>query len=101
MSIPASVMTGPNLTTDPHRDLIRRIIEARTAYERLTGLAPLVIYVNGPIKQALADRGLKEGGEVAGMKILASPESVADMAICSRDQELFKSAAAARTGRKK
>jgi hypothetical protein len=83
-------MTSPDFSVDPYRDLIRNIIEARAAYERLCGLAPTLIHVNGPIKIALEKRGLREGGQVAGMRIVASPESIADMAICSRDEDLFK-----------
>lgn len=96
-------MNSPIFSSDPNRDLIRRIVEARGAYEKLNGDAPLVIYVNGPLKKALAEKGLQEGGEVAGMKILASPESVADQAICSRDRGLFKPivANAPKSGRKK
>jgi hypothetical protein len=81
-----SVVTAPIFTSDPNADLIRRIIEARQGYERLCGLPPTCIHVNGVIREALAARGLKE---VAGMKVIASPESVADMAICSRDEGLF------------
>jgi hypothetical protein len=99
VSIPASVMSSPDFSTDPHRDLIRRIIEARAAYERLSGQAPTLIYVNGPIKLALEGKGLQEGSEVAGLKIVASPESVADQAICSRDHDLFKPAAAQKPAR--
>lgn len=94
-------MTAPNFTSDPNADLIRRIIEARQVYERLCGLPSTCIHVNGAIREALAARGLRE---VAGMKVIASPESVADMAICSRDEDLFKAAAvpkSARTGRTK
>lgn len=83
------VMTSPDFSVDPYRDLIRNLIDARTSYEKLCGFAPKFVHVNGPIKIALAKRGLTEGGEVAGMKILASPESIADMAICSRDPDLF------------
>lgn len=86
----SSVMTAPDFSVDPYRDVIRNIIEARTAYERLCGFAPTLIHVNGPIKIALAKRGLSEGSQVAGMRIIASPESIGDMAICSRDEDLFK-----------
>lgn len=82
-----SVPTAPNFASDPNADLIRRIIEARQGYERLCGVPPTCIHVNGAIREALATRGLKE---VAGMKVIASPESVVDMAICSRDEDLFK-----------
>jgi hypothetical protein len=82
-----SVMTAPIFTSDPNADLIRRIIEARQGYERLCGVPPTCIHVNGAIREALIARGLRE---VAGVKVIASPESVADMAICSRDEELFK-----------
>lgn len=85
------VMTAlPDPTPDPYRDIIQRIIEARGGYQRLCGFPPLVIHVNGPLRRALLSRGFKEGGEVAGMRILSSPESIADMAICSRDPDLFK-----------
>jgi len=90
VSIPTSVMGIPDFSVDPYRDLVRNLIEARATYERLCGFAPLVVHVNGPIKVALERRGFKEGGEVAGMRIMASPESIADMAICSRDEDLFK-----------
>ena len=86
-------MTAPDLSVDANRDLLRRIIEARAAYERLCGFAPTCIHVNGPFLKALVAKGFKEGAEIAGMKIMASPESIADMALCSRDQDLFKSAA--------
>jgi hypothetical protein len=85
-----SVVTAPIFSSDPNADLIRRIIEARQGYERLCGVPPTCIHVNGAIREALAARGLRE---VAGMKVVASPESVADMAICSRDEGLFKAAA--------
>jgi hypothetical protein len=84
------VMTAPDLAVDPFQDLIRRIIEARAGYEHLCGLPPTVIHVNGPLRLALLRKGFHEGGEVAGMRILHSPESIADMAICSRDPDLFK-----------
>ena len=84
------VMTAPDYSTDPYQDIVRRVIEARVGYERLCGFPPTVIHVNGPLKKALLAKGFKEGGEVAGMRILSSPESVADMAICSRDPDLFK-----------
>jgi hypothetical protein len=84
------VMGIPDFSVDPHRDLLRNLIEARSAYERLCGFAPKFVHVNGPIKAALEKRGMKEGSEVAGMRIIASPESIADMAICSRDEDLFK-----------
>jgi hypothetical protein len=92
-----SVVTAPIFSSDPNADLIRRIIEARAAYERLCGCAPTCIHVNGPIREALAARGLKE---IAGMKAIASPESIADMAICSRDEDLFKPPALVKKGRK-
>ena len=83
-------MTPPDLKTDPYQDIVRRIIEARVGYERLCGFQPTVIHVNGPLRKALLERGFKEGGQIAGLTILSSPESVADMAICSRDPDLFK-----------
>jgi len=83
-------MTAPDYSTDPYRDLTRSIIEARAGYERLCGFPPTVIHVNGPLRKALFSKGYKEGGEIAGMRIMSSPESVADMALCSRDAELFK-----------
>ena len=82
-------MTPPDYSVDPYQDLIKRIIEARAGYERLCGFPPTVIHVNGPLRLALLKKGFKEGGEVAGMRILSSPESIADMAICSRDPDLF------------
>lgn len=83
-------MSAPDYSVKFDGTLIRRIIEARTAYENLCGFAPTCLHVNGPVLKALVERGLQEGAEVAGMKIVASPESIADMAICSRDQDLFK-----------
>ena len=86
----SAVITAPDLSTDPYQDIIRRIIEARSGYERLCGLSPTVIHVNGPILAALNKRGFKEGGEIAGMKILTIPPgSTADAAICSRNPGLF------------
>lgn len=84
MSVPLSLMAS-----DPNADLVRRIIEARICYERLCGIPPTIIYVNGPIKIALATKGYADGKEVAGMKVMSSPESIADQAICSRDADLF------------
>jgi len=84
------VMTAPDYTADPYQDIVRRVIEARVGYERLCGFAATVIHVNGPLRLALLKKGFKEGGVVAGMKIISSPESIADMAICSRDPDLFK-----------
>lgn len=84
------VMTAPDYSVDPYQDIVRRVIEARTAYERLCGLPPLYIHVNGPLRLALLKRGYQEGADIAGMRILSSPESIADMAICSRDADLFK-----------
>lgn len=85
-----SVMTAPDYSTDPYQDLVRRIIEARVGCERLCGFPPTVIHVNGPILAALGQKGFKEGGEIAGMKIVARLGSVADAVICSRDPDLFK-----------
>ena len=82
-------MTAPNFSTDPQADLIRRIIEARGAYERLCGAPPTCIHVNGAILNALTDKGFKEGDEVAGMKIVMSPQCIGDIAICSRYESLF------------
>lgn len=101
MNNPVSVMGIPDFSVDPYRDLIRTIIEARAAYERLCGLAPMFIYVNGPIRLALIKKGFQERGEIAGMKIIMSPESVADMAICSRDEHLFEPVQAVRLPRGK
>lgn len=84
------VMTQPDYSTDPYRDLTRRIIDARVGYENLNGFPPTVIHVNGPLRLALLRKGFKEGGDIAGMRIISSPESIADMAICSRDPDLFK-----------
>jgi len=84
-----TVMTAPNFTSDPNSDLIRRIIEARQGYEKLCGFPPTVLHVNGSLRLALQKKGFHEGGEVAGMRIFHSPESIADMAICSRDPDLF------------
>lgn len=86
---PSSVITAPDYSVDQNLGLIRKIIEARAAYESLCGFAPTVIHVNGPIKIALAKKGLTAGCEVAGMKIIDSPESIGDVAICSRDEDLF------------
>lgn len=83
-------MTAPDLSVDPYRDIVRRIIEAAAGYESLCGLRPTVIHVNGPYMAALGARGFKEGGEIAGMKIVSRLGSVADAAICSRDPDLFK-----------
>lgn len=87
------VMTAPDYSSDPYRDIVRRVIEARVGYERLNGLQPTVIYVNGPIREALTSKGFTEGREVAGMRVVSSPDSVIDMAICSRDEYLFKAPA--------
>lgn len=84
-----TIVSSPIFASDPNTDLIRRIIEARAAYERLCGCAPTCIHVNGPLRDALAARGLRD---VAGMKVVDSPDSVADVAICSRDADLFKMA---------
>jgi hypothetical protein len=84
------VMTPPDYSADPYRDLTQRIIEARVGYQRLCGFPPTVIHVNGPLRLALLGKGFAEGGEIAGMRIISSPESIADMAICSRDADLFK-----------
>ena len=89
MNTPTAIMCAPDFSVKFDGTLIRRIIEARTAYQNLCGFAPTCIYVNGPILKALIERSLKEGSEVAGMKIVASPESIADMAICLRDDQLF------------
>ncbi len=84
------VMTSlPDSIPDPYRDIVQRIIEARIGYQRLCGFPPLVIHVNGPLRRALFARGFTEGTDVAGMRIISSPESVSDMAICSRDADLF------------
>lgn len=85
-------MTAPDYSTDPYQDLIRRIIEAASAYQALNGFRPTVIHVNGPLRVALFKKGFAEGAEVAGMRIISSPESVADMALCSREADLFKPA---------
>jgi hypothetical protein len=92
VSIPASVITTPDFSASAsaNGDLIRRVIEARTSYERLCGFAPTCIHVNGLILKALLGKGFKVGAEIAGMRIIASPESIADMALCSRDENLFK-----------
>jgi hypothetical protein len=87
--LPTSIMTAPNFSSDVNHDLIRRIIDARIAYEKLCGSPPTCIHVKGPILVALAERGLKEGGQVAGMKIIARVGAPADEAICSRDEHLF------------
>lgn len=84
------VMTAPDYSADPYQNLIQRIIQARVGYERLCGFPPTVIHVNGPLRLALLRKGFKEGGEIGGMRIISSPESIADMAICSRDQDLFR-----------
>ena len=83
-------MSSPNMISDPNTDLIRRIIEARQGYERLCGVPPTCIHVNGSILKALISRGFYLGVQLAGMTVIASPESVADQAICSRDPDLFK-----------
>jgi hypothetical protein len=82
-----SVMTAPDFSVDPNRDLIRRIIEARTAYERLCGVAPTCIHVGPAMWEALAGRGMR--AEVAGLKIIASPPWAQDVALCSRDENMF------------
>jgi hypothetical protein len=82
-----TIVSSPIFASDPNTDLIRRIIEARQGYERLCGVPPTCIHVNGPIRAALEARGLKE---VAGMKVVDRLGSVADAAICSRDEDLFK-----------
>jgi hypothetical protein len=81
-------MTAPDFSVDPNNDLIRRIIDARNSYERLTGSAPTCIYLKPAFIEALTSRGFKNGA-VAGMKIIARPESAIDEAICSRDERLF------------
>jgi hypothetical protein len=83
-------MTAPDFSVDANRDLIRRIIDARTAYEKLCGLPPTCIHVKGPFLLVLADKGFKEGAQVAGMKIIARTGAPADEAICSRDEHLFR-----------
>lgn len=83
-------MTAPDLSVDPYRDIVRRVIEARAGYERLCGFPPTVIHVNGPIRRALLQKGFTEGAEIAGMRMISSPESIGDMAICSRDPDLWK-----------
>lgn len=93
MTAPVSVMTAPDLSVNANGDLIRRIIEARTCYERLCGMPPTCIHVASPFVEALASQGFKVGAEVAGMRIVASPVSIADMAVCSRDDRLFMTAA--------
>jgi hypothetical protein len=89
----SSVMTAPDFSADTNGDLIRRIIEAAAGYERLCGFRPTCIHANGPILKALVAKGFRVGTDIAGMKIIASPESIADMAICSRDDRLFYYAA--------
>jgi hypothetical protein len=83
------VMTAPDYSTDPYQDLIRRIIDAASAYHLLNGFRPTLIHVNGPLRVALFKKGFAEGAEVAGMRIISSPESIADQALCSRDADLF------------
>lgn len=78
------------MTSDPYASLLRQIIDMRTSYHGVCGVPPTILWVNGPIKKALAAKGYPAGvAEVAGMKIMASPESVADQAICSREADLF------------
>jgi hypothetical protein len=84
------VMTVPDYSTDPYLNLVRQIIESRTAYERLCGLPPTVLHVDEPMLAALEKKGFCEGAEVAGMKIIGRPGNLADTAICSRDADLFK-----------
>ena len=90
MSAPSSVMTPPDFSTDPNGDLIRRFIEARAAYEKLCGQPPTCVHVNGATLRALEAKGFKEGAQIAGMKIIARTGPIADRAICSRDEGLFK-----------
>jgi hypothetical protein len=78
------------MDSTPHIDLIRRLIEARTCYENLCGTAPTCVHVNGSMLRALAAKGFKEGASVAGMKIIARTGPIADPAICSRDEGLFR-----------
>lgn len=89
MSIPSSAMTRPDFSVDPYRNVVGMVIDARNAYERLCGMPPTCIYLAGPLLQALSDRGFKEGDQIAGLKIIARTGSVADPAICSRDEHLF------------
>ena len=84
MSAPLDLMAS-----DQNMDLIRRIIEARVAYERLCGAPPTCIHLAGTLRLALSERGFKAGALVAGMKIVARTGAVADEAICSRDEHLF------------
>jgi hypothetical protein len=84
MSTPMSVMAS-----DPYANLLRQIIDMRASYERVCGVPPVILWVNGPIRAALEAKGYRLGAEVAGMKIMASPESATDHAICSREVELF------------
>jgi hypothetical protein len=70
-------------------DLIRLIIDFRTAYERLCGEAPTCLHVSGPTAEALTERGFKPGSLVAGMKIVPRLGDAVDEAVCSRDEKLF------------
>ena len=83
-------MTPPDFSTDPNGDLIRRFIEARAAYEKLCGVPATCVHVNGAALRALKAKGFQEGTQVAGMKIIARTGPIADMAICSRDEGLFR-----------
>lgn len=85
MSTPASIMAS-----EPNTDLIRRIIEARNAYESLCGQSPTCIHVELAMLGALAAKGFKVGAQIAGMKIVARIGAPADVAICSLDERLFE-----------
>jgi len=78
------------MESTPHIDFIRRVIEARTAYENLCGQPPTCIHVNGATLRVFESKGFKEGSQIAGMKIIARTGPIADPAICSRDEGLFK-----------
>jgi len=77
------------MASDPYANLLRQIIDLRGSYERVCGSAPTILWVNGPIRAALEAKGYRVGAEVAGMRIMASPESAVDQVICSRDLTLF------------
>jgi hypothetical protein len=77
------------MASDPNTDLIRRMIEARTAYERLCGEPPTCVHVSGSLMAKLALRGFNTGSLIAGMKVIARWDNAADEAICSRDEHLF------------
>jgi hypothetical protein len=94
------VSSLPDFSTPPNLDLVRRIIEARNAYERLNGHAPTCLHVGGSTLLALNERGFKSGSQIAGMNIIARGGQPLDEAMCSRDEKLFEPVAVEKPTRK-